>query len=137
MLGALFYYIILRMRRAGFTLLEVMLVIIILVIVFVPLLQMLTQGLWASDEVKGGNTAVFLGTRKIETIRDTAYTSITSEAVTTEVGYPAFRRQVTVIPTGDANILLVKVTEYWNTSGGSGAIITSMLTFETMVTSFE
>ena len=44
----------------GFTLLEVMLVIIMLVLVFVPLLQMMATGIVASEEVKSTNMAVML-----------------------------------------------------------------------------
>lgn len=113
-----------------------MLVLIILVMVFFPLLQMLSQGISASNEIKGGDTAVFLGTRKIESMRNMAYTAITSEAITTETDFTAFRRLVTVIPTGDSNIKLIKVTEFWNQSGGSSSITTSFVTFETMVSSF-
>ena len=83
----------------GFTLLELMLVIVILVMVFFPLLQMFQTAFVASQELKGTDTAIFLGTKKIEDLRSLSFSAISSESITTVAAYPAYSRLITVTST--------------------------------------
>ena len=101
----------------GFTLLEVMLVIIMLLMVFIPLLQMLATGMTASEEVKSTNMAVMLAQKKIEEIRNVpSWASITGESLTAlSPTYPAYSRQVNVTDLG--NLKDVRVTVLWGTGG--------------------
>ncbi len=105
------------MKSKAFTLLEVLLVMIILIAVFFPLLQMLSRGLVASDEVKGTNTAVIVAQKKMEEIKNTAFASISSETKTTVSSYPAYSRQVNVT-TPQTNLKDVQVIVYWRPGSG-------------------
>jgi Tfp pilus assembly protein PilV len=104
-------------HASGFTLLEVLLVIIMLMLVFIPLLQMLATGMSASEEVKSTNTAVMLAQKKLEEIRNiSSWGSITAESLTAlSPTYPAYSRQVSVTDLG--NLKDVRVMVYWGTGG--------------------
>ncbi len=128
--------ITLRMRRSGkadgFSLLEVLLVMIILIMVFIPLLQMLTNGMNASEEVKSTNTAVMLAQKKIEEIKNnSSWSSITAESlITLSPTYPAYSRQVNVTDLG--NLKDVRVMVFW----GTGSQKADGITIETYISNF-
>jgi prepilin-type N-terminal cleavage/methylation domain-containing protein len=119
------------MRSKGFTLLEVMLVIIVLVAVFFPLLEMLSSGLLVSDEVKGTNTAVILAQQKIESIKNSAFASISAETKTTVSSYPAYSREVR-ISTPQTNLKDIQVIVYWRPGTGSQTSVS----IETFISNF-
>ena len=107
-----------RRSSEGFSLLEVLLVIVIMITALVPLLQALSRGLIASDEVKGSNTASFLAQRRLEEIKYFSFSSISSEAKTAVTSYPAYSRQV-IVTSREVNLKDVKVIVYWYTGDGS------------------
>jgi prepilin-type N-terminal cleavage/methylation domain-containing protein len=119
------------MRSKGFTLLEVLLVIVVLVAVFFPLLQMLSSGLLVSEEVKGTNTAVILAQQKMESIKDTAFASITVESKATVSSYPAYKREVRV-STPQTNLKDIRVIVYWRPGTGSETSVS----VETFISNF-
>jgi type IV pilus assembly protein PilV len=119
------------MKSKGFTLLEVLLVIIILAAVFFPLLQMFSSGLVVSDEVRGTNTAVILAQQKMEDIKNTAFASITSESRTVISSYPAYSRQVNV-STPQTNLKDIQVIVYWAAGEGAGTSVS----IETLISNF-
>jgi prepilin-type N-terminal cleavage/methylation domain-containing protein len=122
------------MKSKGFTLLEVLLVIIILAAVFFPLLQMFSSGLLVSDEVRGTNTAVILAQQKMEEIKNTTFASITSEPRTVISSYPAYSRQVNVsmLDTPQNKLLDIQVIVYWATGEGAGTNVS----IETLISNF-
>lgn len=120
-----------RAKPGGFTLLEVLLVMIILAAVFFPLLQMLSSGLVASNEVKNTNTAVKLAQQKMEEIKNLPFASIASEPWTVISSYPAYSRQV-VVSTPQNNLKDIQVVISWATGEGGGASVS----IETFISNF-
>jgi len=110
---------------------EVLLVIIILAAVFFPMLQMLSSGLLVSSEVKGTNKAIILAQKKIEEIRNSAFSAISSEAKAIISEDPAYQRQV-IVATPSTNLKNVKVIVSWSPGEGSETCIT----IETYVSNF-
>jgi len=119
------------MKSKGFTLLEVMLVIILLVAVLFPLLQVLSSGLLASSETKDTNNALVLAQQKIESLVNSSFASIASEDLTSVSTGSAYSRQVFVTDTA-ANLKDVKVMVYWRTGSGPQMGIT----LETYISNF-
>jgi type II secretion system protein I len=119
------------MKSKGFTLLEVLLVLIILTAVLVPLLQVLSSGLLASDEVKNTNTAAILAQKKLEELRDTSFTSISSEAKTTIASYPAYSRQV-IVSTPQTDLKDIQVIVFWRPGTG----VETSVSIETLISNF-
>jgi type II secretion system protein I len=119
------------MKSKGFTLLEVLLVLIILTAVLVPLLQVLSSGLLASDEVKNTNTAAILAQKKLEELRNTSFASISSEAKTTVESYSAYKRQV-IVSTPQTNLIDVQVIVFWRPTTG----VETSVSIETFISNF-
>ncbi|MFH1709644.1 MAG: prepilin-type N-terminal cleavage/methylation domain-containing protein [bacterium] len=119
------------MRSKGFTLLEVLLVLIIIAAVLVPLLQAFSSGLMASSEVKDTNTAAVLAQKKIEEIKDTAFASVSSEAKTTISSYPAYSSQV-IVSTPQNNLKDVQVIVFWRPGTGGETSVS----IETLISNF-
>lgn len=103
-------------RAAGFTLLEVLLIIIILMIFFIPILQLLSSGLLFSGEADETLTAMGLGGGKIEELKRTTFTSIENEAKSAVSGFPKYSREVTVTES-QTNLKDVEVKVYWLIGG--------------------
>lgn len=117
--------------RNGFTLVEVMIVLILLVAAFFPLLQMFSSGLLVSNEVKGTNTAIIIGQKKLETIKNLPYSSITNEAKTVVASYPAYSTRVIVNQTS-TNIKDVQIVVYWYIGEGHETSVS----IETLISNF-
>ena len=105
-------------KNRGFSLLEVILVMLLLITAFFPLLQVLSAGLVASGEAKGSNTAIKIAQEKMELIKNTTYAGVSSEANAAISGWPGFTRQV-IVTTPSANLKNVMVVVYWYTPDGS------------------
>jgi len=120
-----------RAQSRGFTLLEVLLVLIVLTAVLVPLLQVLSTGLLASDEVKNTNTAAILAQKKIEELKDTAFASISSEAKTAIASYPAYSRQV-IVNTPQTDLKDIQVIVFWRPGTG----VETSVSIETLISNF-
>jgi prepilin-type N-terminal cleavage/methylation domain-containing protein len=120
-----------NIKSKGFTLLEVMLVILILTAAFFPLLQQFSAALMASTELKGSNTAILLAQKKIEELKNSTYDSISSEALTTVESNSIYRRRVDVT-TPSANLKNIRVIILWNVAEGT----TSSVSIETYVSNF-
>jgi len=120
-----------RVKSRGFTFMEVLMVLIFIAAVLVPLLQVFSAGVLVSGEAKDSNTAIILAQRKIEELRNSAYTSISSEAKAAVTAYPAYKSQV-VVNTPSTNLKDVTVIVFW--SHGAGNEISVSL--ETYVANF-
>jgi len=104
---------------------------IVLAAVLVPLLQVLSTGLLASDEVKGTNTAAILAQQKIEELKDTGFASISSEAKTAIASYPAYSRQV-IVSTPHTDLKDIQVTVFWRPGTG----VETSVSIETLISNF-
>ena len=121
-----------KSKPNGFSFLEVLLVLIMLILVFIPLLQMLATGMNASEEVKSTNMAVMLAQKKIEEIKTvSSWASITAESLMTlSPTYPAYSRQVSVTDLG--NLKDIQVMVFW----GIGGKKADGITIETYISNF-
>ena len=103
------------LKNRGFTLLEVLLTIILIVSGFVLLLQALATGLFAGGENETELVAVNLAQEKTEELRNKSYPNIVNEtkAVVSDE-FPAFQREVvtTIVQLG---LKQVNVNMYWFT----------------------
>ena len=104
-------------RRRGFTLLEILITIVILVTGGVILAQILSTGIFADSEVESSGVALRLAQEKMEEIKDAAsYAAVDGYAAgRANIGgdFADFDRQVTVA--GDPK--QVNVIVYWNSKG--------------------
>lgn len=120
-----------KRNSKGFTILEVLIVLVLIVGALFPLLQVLSTGLIASQEAKGSNTAVLIAQNKIEELRNMGYSSIASSSLATSEGYPAYKDLV-VVTESPTNLKKMAVTVTWNIGSGN----TLALTMETLVSNF-
>ena len=105
------------MLKRGFTLLEMMLVIIVLGIGLFPLVQLFSNGIVQSSDTTKSNLAVQLAQEKVEQFKNTPYTNIisTGESLGSMFGFAYFSREAIVnevLP----NLKDITVKIYW----GSG-----------------
>ncbi len=100
----------------GFTLIEVLLVIIILAIVFFPILRMFSQGIVASSEAEGTITATFLSSSKMEGIKNTSFVNIVSESRAPIPDFPKFQREV-IVTEPHPNLKDVQIKVYFPIRG--------------------
>ena len=105
-------------KNRGFSLIEVLLVLILLVAVFFPLIQILSRTLIASGEAKNTNTALKIAQTKLEQIKNSSYSSISSEAKSTVSAFPAFQEQV-IVTEPNTGLKNIRVIVYWVASEGS------------------
>jgi len=108
----------LKFLSKGFTLLEVLLVILILSAVFFPLLQVLSSGLVLSEEVKGSNAAAILAQKKLEEIKATSFITISSESKASVPNYPEYSRRV-IVSQPSLNLKDIMVIVYWMPGQGA------------------
>ena len=119
------------MRSRGFTLIEILLVILLVSAVFFPLLHVFSTGLLVSSDVKGSNTAVILAQQKLEELRNAPYTAITSEVKSAITDSPAYSRQI-IVNEQSTNLKDVTVIVYWKPGEGSETSVS----IETYITNY-
>jgi len=95
---------------------------VIVVAVFYPILGMLSTGLFASNDLRGSNTAVILAQKKLEEVKGTSFSSISSEAKGAVTNYPGYSRQVLVAATY-TSLKDIAVIVYWLPGKGTESSI--------------
>src|SRR3989338_6736513 len=101
-------------KKKGFTLLEVLLTIILIVTGSVLLLQALATGLFSSGENETELVAINLAQEKMEELRNNNYANIINEAKAAVPGFTVFQREV-VVTTPQVGLKEVSVSVYWFT----------------------
>lgn len=104
----------------GFTLLEVMLALALFAVATVALMELLQRSYEGMADGESILSASHLAQRRLEELRNTAYSSLTDESkasVSSPSGFSRFSRQVTVT-TPYTNLKQVVVTVSWNAPGG-------------------
>jgi prepilin-type N-terminal cleavage/methylation domain-containing protein len=119
------------MSKRGFTLLELLLTVIIIVSALFPLLQILSKAILASAGTESEITALNLAQSRMEDLRNLAYGNISSETKASVAAFPNFKREV-MVTTPRPNLKNVKVIVYWTLGGGSE----NNLSFESYVANF-
>ncbi len=102
--------------RKGFTLLEVLLAVVLMVTGSVFLLQAIGTGLFSGGVNESELIAYNLAAEKMESLENTAYASIVNEAKAAVSGFPSFQRQVAVT-TPQTDLKQITVTTYWTVKG--------------------
>ena len=107
-------------RPAGFTLVELMVAILLLVGGIASATFVFGRGIFAATDTESMEQAVALAEERMEGLRGTAFASIASEAKASVSGWTGFSREVTVSqPAGtNSDFKQVVVTVYWDTVGG-------------------
>ena len=111
-------------RRAGFTLLEMMLAMALMAIGVLGGMELLHRAEIASGDGENVLIATYLAHARLEELRNVAYASLANEAkaaIASPSGYGRFSRQVTVT-TPYVNLKQVVATVYWNGSGGETSV---------------
>ncbi len=104
----------------GFTLVEVILAILVLVVGVASATFVFARGIYSTTEAEGMETAAALAQEKMESTRATSFASIASESRAAVSGWSGFEREVAVSqPSGtNSNFKQVVVTVYWSMTGG-------------------
>ena len=96
----------------GFTLLEILLTITLLVVGLASLVSATSLILSSGGINESELTAKNLAEEKIETLKNTSYSSITNEAKAPVSGFSAFQREI-VVTTPITSLKQITVTVYW------------------------
>ena len=106
--------------RRGLTLLEMMLALVVFAVGSVSAMELFHRAQLGSTDGEEVLIAVQLAQRRLEEIRNTAYSSLASESkasVSSPSGFSQFSRQVTVT-TPYTNLKQLVVTVSWTAPGG-------------------
>lgn len=101
-----------RKYESGFTLLELMLAIVLMVSGFLSLSWALSAGLFAGGDNENTLTAINLAQEKMEDIRNKSYTAVLNEAKAAVSGFSSFQRETTVSAI-QSGLKQVNVNVYW------------------------
>src|SRR3989338_2453542 len=85
-----------RITSKGFSLLEVLLAVVLMVSGSLVLLRAMTIGLFAGGDNENALIAITLAQEKMEELRNSSYTNIANETKAAVSGFPAFSREVVV-----------------------------------------
>jgi prepilin-type N-terminal cleavage/methylation domain-containing protein len=108
-----------RDTRAGFTLLEALITIVILTIVTVGLLWALNIGLFARSGAESIAVAMNIARAKMEDIRNTPYVNIQNNGPTPDSNFPYLNVTVTAVNAQNiANLKQLDISVSWQTKGG-------------------
>lgn len=100
----------------GFTLLEILLAVILLVGGVFALSQAMSRGMLASTDVENTALALNIAQAKMEEIKGTVFANITGSGPLPDPNFPNFNVTVTVTGTDPKQ---VGATVVWNAPGGS------------------
>lgn len=115
-----------RFRKNGFTLLEVLMAIILLVVGIVPLIWAFNAGMFSatnagtfvSSDVESVDLALDLAQAKMEEIKNTTFSNVASISKAAVPNFGSYNQSVTATFVYDlVNIKQVDVTVYWTTQG--------------------
>ncbi|MBI3616441.1 MAG: prepilin-type N-terminal cleavage/methylation domain-containing protein [Candidatus Omnitrophica bacterium] len=116
-------------RRGGFTLIELMIAILLLVGGVAAATFAMSRGMFAAADTETLEQAVALAQERMENLRGTAFASIANEAKAAVSSWTGFSRQVDITqPAGtNANFKQVVVTVYW--TPGAAELSTSLTSY--------
>lgn len=106
-----------RMKK-GFTLLEMLLVIVFIGTAFLSILQLLATSLRSERDIEGSQVAMHLASGRMEELLNSSFASISSEATAEVYEFSSYSRYVSITSL-EANLKDLKVRVYWNVGGQS------------------
>ncbi|MFA5103773.1 MAG: type II secretion system protein [Candidatus Margulisiibacteriota bacterium] len=109
-----------KMARRGFTLIEMILVLVVITIALFPLIESFSSGIRGSKIASDTNTAIELAQQKMEQLQSIPFASLSnsSEALGTIAGFAFFSREATVTEPL-TNLKEVTVNVYWKSGIGT------------------
>ena len=115
------------MKKAGFSLAEMVIVLIFITAGFLPLMLLFSNGIVTSSNTTKASQALQLAQQTIEQLKNISWSDIvdSSEATGTITGYPTFSRSVSAAESS-TNLKDVVVTVSWYTG-----IVSDSLSLET------
>lgn len=102
--------------KKGFTLIEVLIALIILVIGVVAIVGAFSKGMLSSSDVENMDLALNIAQGKLEEIKDSGYANLTTSGPTVDPNFSNFDVIVALGPTADPR--RVDVTVEWETQSG-------------------
>lgn len=105
-----------KLKDGGFTLLEILIIITILMIFFIPVLSLLSSGLIFSRESDETLTAMSLASGKTEELNRTDFDSVQNEPKGPVYLYPKYSQEV-IVGTPEASLKDIEVIVYWTLNG--------------------
>ena len=118
--------------RKGFTLIEMVLVLALLTLGFLPMVLSFASGITSSENSTDMSKAVQLATERMENIRSLSYASLanSNEAYGTISGYPNFK-SITTVNELHTNLTGITVEVIWQSANRTGSV-----TLETYVANY-
>ena len=111
-------------RERGFTLLEILIALILLMMGVLSTVYLVSQGIAVTNDTESTEQALALAQQRMEALRSGAFAAIVNEPRAAVAGWVNFDRQVAVSatpvppPATNAQIRQVVVTVFWPTTGG-------------------
>lgn len=115
--------------KSGFTLIELMIAVVLLVGGVASATFIFTRGIFATTDVEAYEQAVALAQEKLENLRGTAFAGVASEPKAAVAGWAGFSREVVVTqPAGtNSDLKQVVVTTSW--TPGDTEVSTALTTY--------
>jgi len=108
-------------RNKGFTLLEVMMAVVLMVSGFLSLSWAMSVGLFAGGDNENTLIAINLAQEKMEEIRNKSYANALNEAKAAVRGFSSFQREVAV-STVQGGLKEVDVNVYWYVKSAEASV---------------
>jgi len=113
-----------RKKQRGFTLIEVLIALFILSVVLLALGAVVISVMRATAQSKEMAAAVTLAQDKIESLKNSSFSSLTSAGDSPSLGNIAYNRQWTISTAGNIKIITVSVN--WTGRGFHNVSITTL-----------
>jgi prepilin-type N-terminal cleavage/methylation domain-containing protein len=102
------------LNNDGFTLIEIILALVVLLVIFIPFLKMFSSGYSAQVKAKRITIATSLAREKMEILKSNIYQIPQPEEKQPVEGFIEYQREVLVFPvSGEEDLWLVEVKVYW------------------------
>ena len=118
--------LLIRSRKAGFTLVESMIAAVIFTVGVIAIIWALSAGIFAVSDVENVKSALNLAQAKMEEVKSTTYAGIVNQPKAVVPGFAAFKQQVAVT-TVQTDLEQVVVTVYWTVKGSETSIALTTL----------
>lgn len=120
----------LKFKLAGFTLLEILITLIILVMGVFSVTRAFTAGIFASSDIENAHLALNIAQAEMEEIKNTPFADLADNGpvpADLDLDSPFARFDVTVNVAENQDPRQIDVTVDWNTKGGKADVILTTL----------
>ena len=106
----------------GFTILEVLTATLLAGVGIFALMEAFNRGYFGVGQVEDYSLALSLSQEKMEELKDSSFTNITSASRAAVTGFPDFEQQVTVTNASTTELKQAVVTTYWSVPNGENSV---------------